>query len=48
MKRLILKSIGAFVMGSIVLTSCLDDPEPVKLDALSDVFVQKIVLDDEV
>lgn len=42
------KSIGAFVIGSVVLTSCLDDPEPAKLDALSDVFVQKIVQDDEV
>ncbi len=47
-KSKIWKSIGAFVIGSVVLTACLDDPEPVALDALPDVYVQKIVQDDEV
>lgn len=44
-KRLIWKSVAAFVLGSIVLTSCLEDPEPVALDAVPDVFVQKVVQD---
>jgi hypothetical protein len=44
-KRLIWKSVAAFVLGSVVLTSCIDDPEPVALDATPDVFVQKIVQD---
>ncbi|MBW6535777.1 MAG: hypothetical protein K0B11_12275 [Mariniphaga sp.] len=43
--RLIWKSVAAFVLGAIVLTSCLDDPEPVALDAVPDVFVQKVVQD---
>jgi hypothetical protein len=45
-KRLILKSVAIFVLGSVVFTSCLDDPEPVALDAVPDVFVQKMVQDD--
>jgi hypothetical protein len=32
-------------LGSVVLTSCIDDPEPVALDAAPDVFVQKVVQD---
>jgi hypothetical protein len=32
-------------LGSVVLTSCLEDPEPVALDAVPDVFVQKVVQD---
>lgn len=44
-KRLILKSVATLVLGSIVLTSCLEDPEPVALDVVSDVFVQKVVQD---
>ena len=44
-KRLIWKSVTAFVLGSVVLTSCLEDPEPVALDAVPDVFVQKVVQD---
>ena len=44
-KRLIWKSMTAFVLGSAVLTSCLEDPEPVALDVIPDVFVQKVVQD---
>lgn len=44
-KRLIWKSVAAFVLGSVVLTSCLEDPEPVALDVVPDVFVQKVVQD---
>jgi hypothetical protein len=44
-KRLIWRSVAAFVLGSVVLTSCIDDPEPVALDAAPDVFVQKVVQD---
>ncbi|WP_372950135.1 hypothetical protein [Mariniphaga sp.] len=44
-KKLIWKSLAAFVLGSVVLTSCLEDPEPVALDAVPDVFMQKIVQD---
>lgn len=32
-------------MGTFTLTSCLEDPEPAALDAISDVFVQKVVQD---
>jgi hypothetical protein len=45
MKRKILKSITALVLSSVVLTSCLEDPKPVLLDALPDVFIQKVVQD---
>jgi hypothetical protein len=44
-KRLIWRSLAAFVVGSVVLTSCIEDPEPVALDAAPDVFVQKVVQD---
>jgi hypothetical protein len=44
-KRLILKNVATFVLGSVVLTSCLDDPEPVALEAVPDVFVQKVLQD---
>jgi len=44
-KKMIWKSLAAIVMGSVVLTSCIDDPDPVALDATPDVFVQKIVRD---
>lgn len=44
-KRMIWKSVGAFVFGALALTSCIEDPEPVALDAIPDVFVQKIVQD---
>ncbi|MEE4285604.1 MAG: hypothetical protein V2I31_05630 [Mariniphaga sp.] len=44
-KRLIWKSVAAFVLGSVVLTSCLEDPEPAALDVISDVFAQKVVQD---
>jgi len=44
-KRMIWKSVGAFVFGAFALTSCIEDPEPVALDALPDVFVQKTVQD---
>ncbi|WP_139249684.1 hypothetical protein [Mariniphaga anaerophila] len=45
-KRVIWRSIGALMMGSLVLTSCVDDPEPIALNAATDVFVQKIVQND--
>ena len=44
-KQRIWKSVAVFVLGSLVLTSCLDDPEPAALDAVPDVFVQKVVQD---
>lgn len=45
MKQKFLKSIAALILGSAALTSCLEDPEPVILDALPDVFMQKVVQD---
>lgn len=42
-KRMMWKSFAAFIMAALVLTSCLNDPEPAALDALPDVFVQKTV-----
>lgn len=44
---MIWKSLFAVFLGFIVLTSCLDDPEPVALDATPDVFMQKIVENDQ-
>jgi hypothetical protein len=46
-KTMLWKSLSAFVLGSVALTSCLDDPEPAALDAAPDVFIQKIVEDGE-
>ena len=45
MKRKILKSITTLVLSSAVMTSCLEDPQPVMLDALPDVFIQKVMED---
>lgn len=45
-KNLILKSLTAIFISSVLLTSCLGDPEPVVLDAAADVFIQKIVEND--
>ncbi len=47
-KRVILKCIGVLFLASFALTSCIDDPEPPVLDVLSDVFVQKRMVDGEV
>lgn len=44
-KKMIWKSFAVLFMASAVLTSCIDDPEPVALDAIPDVFVQKVVQD---
>jgi len=44
-KRMVWKSLVAVVLGSVVVTSCIEDPEPAPLDAVPDVFVQKIVQD---
>ena len=40
--KIIFRSLFAFLMVSVFLNSCIDDPEPVALDVLPDVFIQKI------
>lgn len=45
-KNLIWKSLTVIFISSVLLTSCLKDPEPVVLDAAGDVFIQKIVEND--
>lgn len=45
-KNLILKSLTVIFISSVLLTSCLGDPEPVVLDAAADAFIQKIVKND--
>ena len=47
-KRKFWKSISAILLGTAVLTSCIEDPEPVPLDAVPDVLIQKVVQDSEV
>jgi len=40
--KIILRSLFTIVIASVLFSSCIDDPEPVALDALPDVFIQKI------
>ncbi len=47
-RKMIWKSFAALALGSVVLTSCLSDPEPEALDAVPDVFAQKIEEEGEV
>jgi hypothetical protein len=44
-EKKILKSVAVIMMGALFFTSCIDDPEPIALDALADVYVQKVVQD---
>ncbi|WP_147372079.1 hypothetical protein [Mariniphaga sediminis] len=46
-RTMIWKFFTAFTLASVVLTSCVDDPEPAAVDAAPDVFVQKMVQDGE-
>ena len=41
-RKIIGRSLMAIIIASAFLTSCIDDPEPVALDVLPDVFIQKI------
>jgi hypothetical protein len=46
-RTMIWKSLSAIVLISALLTSCMDDPEPIALDAVADVFLQRITEDGE-
>lgn len=45
-KKMMWKSILLLLLGTAMVTSCVEDPEPAPLDAIPDVFIQKIVQDD--
>jgi hypothetical protein len=46
-RKIILKQLTVFILSAVFFTSCLDDPEPLALEALADVFIQKTVQDGE-
>jgi hypothetical protein len=46
-RKLIIKSALALITGASIFISCLDDPEPAALDAMPDVFAQKMVKEGE-
>ncbi len=44
-KNFVLKSLILVAASGLLMTSCLEDPEPIPLDAIPDVFVQKVLED---